>query len=153
MGDNLPNVQDAEVPLAPQELEVLRRQYVREGEDVSIQTKFNYAWGLVKSNKSVDNREGAQLLTEIYQSSPERRRECLYYLAIANYKLGVYNDARKYNEQLLQFEPTNRQALGLRTMIEKKVAKEGMIGIAIVGGLAAIGGIVIASLVRMNREK
>jgi hypothetical protein len=31
-------------PLKPAELQVLRAQYEKEGEYVSIQTKFNYAW-------------------------------------------------------------------------------------------------------------
>lgn len=31
-------------PLNPQELQVLRAQYEKEGEMVGIQTKFNYAW-------------------------------------------------------------------------------------------------------------
>ncbi len=31
-------------PLKPAELQVLRAQYEKEGEYVSLQTKFNYAW-------------------------------------------------------------------------------------------------------------
>lgn len=31
-------------PLKPEELQVLRGQYEKEGEYVGIQTKFNYAW-------------------------------------------------------------------------------------------------------------
>jgi len=34
----------AHSPLNPAELQVLRAQYEKEGEYVSIQTKFNYAW-------------------------------------------------------------------------------------------------------------
>ena len=35
---------DAETPLKPAELGVLRAQYEKEGEMVGVQTKFNYAW-------------------------------------------------------------------------------------------------------------
>lgn len=35
---------DAESPLNPAELQVLRAQYEKEGEMVGVQTKFNYAW-------------------------------------------------------------------------------------------------------------
>lgn len=35
---------DAESPLNPAELQVLRAQYEKEGELVGVQTKFNYAW-------------------------------------------------------------------------------------------------------------
>ena len=31
-------------PLKPEELQVLRSQYEKEGEFVGVQTKFNYAW-------------------------------------------------------------------------------------------------------------
>ena len=31
-------------PLKPDELQVLRAQYEKEGEYVGVQTKFNYAW-------------------------------------------------------------------------------------------------------------
>lgn len=31
-------------PLKPEELEVLRAQYEKEGYYVGVQTKFNYAW-------------------------------------------------------------------------------------------------------------
>jgi hypothetical protein len=35
---------DVESPLKPEELQVLRDQYEKEGEYVGLQTKFNYAW-------------------------------------------------------------------------------------------------------------
>ena len=35
---------DAETPLNPAELQVLRSQYEKEGDMVGVQTKFNYAW-------------------------------------------------------------------------------------------------------------
>ncbi|RUS14926.1 putative mitochondrial membrane fission protein [Jimgerdemannia flammicorona] len=151
--DSLPFIQDAESPLSDGELEVLKKQYAREGEYVTVQTKFNYAWGLVKSRRSAETTDGVRLLTEIYTESPERRRECLYYLAVGNYKLANYTDARKYNEQLLALEPKNSQALALRRLIEDKVSREGVIGMAIVTGIAAIGGVIIAGLMRTRRDR
>jgi hypothetical protein len=38
----------------------------------------------------------------IKAGSPERRRECLYYLALGNFKLGNYGEARRYNDLLLE---------------------------------------------------
>lgn len=35
--------------------------------------------------------------TEIYQTAPEYRRECSYYIALGYYKLGNYGMARKFN--------------------------------------------------------
>ncbi|BDD60885.1 mitochondrial membrane protein [Monascus purpureus] len=142
MGSNLPYAADAESPLKPAELQVLRAQYLKEGDYVGVQTKFNYAWGLIKSNARSEQQEGVRLLSDIFRSAPERRRECLYYLALGNYKLGNYGEARRYNELLLDHEPANMQAASLRTLIDDKVAKEGMVGFAIVGGLALAAGIV-----------
>lgn len=39
-----PDAVDAETPLNPAELQVLRAQYEKEGEMVGVQTKFNFAW-------------------------------------------------------------------------------------------------------------
>ncbi len=83
-----------------------------------------------------------RLLSEIFRDVPERRRECLYYLALGNYKQGNYAEARRYNDRLLSHEPGNLQAGSLQELIDDKVAKEGMIGAAIVGGLAIAAGVV-----------
>ncbi|GAA6063621.1 hypothetical protein JCM10212_000122, partial [Sporobolomyces blumeae] len=97
--DVLPGAVDAQSPLSPTELAVLRQQYLDELEKgwVSTQTKFNFAWGSVKSERRVEVGEGVQLLMEIYRSEPERRRECLYFLAVGHYKLGNYPEAKRYN--------------------------------------------------------
>ncbi|KAL2000963.1 hypothetical protein VTN02DRAFT_2409 [Thermoascus thermophilus] len=153
MGSNLPYAADAESPLKPAELQVLRAQYEKEGDYVGVQTKFNYAWGLIKSNSRSDQQEGVRLLSEIFRTAPERRRECLYYLALGNYKLGNYAEARLYNDLLLEHEPENLQAASLRSLIDDKVAKEGLMGIAIVGGVALAAGIVGGMLFRGARRR
>ena len=153
---------------------MLRAQYEREGDMVGVQTKFNYAWvgpppsrsgtknthnrsththaypiqGLVKSSTRHEQHLGVMLLSEIFRTSPERRRECLYYLALGNYKLGNYGDARKYNDLLLDKEPGNLQATNLQALIDDKVAKEGLMGVAIVSGVAVVAGIVGGVLLR-----
>lgn len=135
-------------PLKPAELAVLRAQYEKEGEYASLQTKFNYAWGLIKSSARPDQQEGVRLLSDIFRASPDRRRECLYYLALGNYKLGNYAEARRYNDNLLEIERGNLQAESLRQLIDEKVAREGMFGVAIVGGLAAAAAVGVGMLVR-----
>ncbi|OJD22964.1 mitochondria fission 1 protein, partial [Blastomyces percursus] len=98
--------------------------------------------GLIKSNVRQEQQEGVRLLSEIFKSAHERRRECLYYLALGNYKLGNYGEARRYNDLLLDHEPGNLQAASLRTLIDDKVAKEGLVGVAILGGVALAAGVV-----------
>ncbi|KAK5030231.1 Mitochondrial fission 1 protein [Exophiala sideris] len=140
-------------PLKPAELQVLRAQYEKEGDYVGVQTKFNYAWGLIKSDQRSEQQLGVQLLSDIFKTTPERRRECLYYLALGNYKLGNYAEARRYNDLLLDKEPSNLQAGSLRQLIDDKVSREGLMGIAIVGGAAVVAGIVGGMLMRGSRKR
>jgi fission 1 protein len=62
-----------------------------------------------------------RLLHEIYTEAPSRRRECLYYLALGNFKLGKYKEAKRFNETLLKLEEENPQALSLKELINEKV--------------------------------
>ncbi|KAF4125245.1 mitochondrial fission 1 protein [Geosmithia morbida] len=153
MMTELPYALDAETPLSPSELQVLRAQYEKEGDMAGVQTRFNYAWGLVKSDNRSDQQQGVRLLSEIFRVSPERRRECLYYLALGNYKLGSYAEARRYNDLLLEREPANLQASNLRQLIDDKVAREGLMGVAILSGVGVVAGVVGAFLVRNARRR
>ena len=109
--------------------------------------------GLIKSNTRSDQQEGVRLLSEIYRQAPERRRECLYYLALGNFKLGSYAEARRYNDLLLDLEPGNLQATSLHDLIEEKVQKEGMMGMAIVGGIAVAVGVMGSMLFKGTRRR
>ncbi|KAF5383518.1 hypothetical protein D9615_003595 [Tricholomella constricta] len=154
MPTELPYAADAEVSLSYDELDVLRLQHEKElaQAHVTIQTKFNYAWGLVKSPMREHQVEGVRLLQEIYRAEPTRRRECLYYLALGHYKMGNFEEAKRFNALLLEKEPTNLQAQSLGQLIDKGVAREGYIGMALVGGAAALGTILLATLVRRARR-
>ncbi|RHZ68888.1 hypothetical protein Glove_292g27 [Diversispora epigaea] len=136
---DLPYAADAESSLSHEELNVLKRQFEREGNDVTTQTKFNYAWGLIKSKKKPEQQLGVRLFAEIFQESRERRRECLYYLALGHYKLGEYTRAKEFNNQLLEKEPNNMQGQSLKQLIEDKLSKEGFVGVAIAVVAIAVG--------------
>ncbi|OBZ73741.1 Mitochondria fission 1 protein [Grifola frondosa] len=150
MTTELPYAADAEVSLSYDELEVLRLQYQKElaQSHVTVQTKFNYAWGLVKSPIHDHQVEGVRLLQE-----PGRRRECLYYLALGHYKMGNYEEARRFNTLLMEKEPTNMQAQSLATLIDKRVTRDGYIGMALAGGVAAVGTLLVASFIRRASRK
>ncbi|MCJ1423327.1 mitochondrial membrane protein [Sticta canariensis] len=148
-----PDAEDADSPLKPDELQVLRAQYEKEGEYVGVQTKFNYAWGLIKSPARGEQQEGVRLFSELFRNAPERRRECLYYLALGNFKLGNYAEAKRYNDRLLDHEPANSQAESLRGLIDEKVAKEGLMGVAILSGVAIAAGVVGGMLFRGSKKR
>lgn len=52
---------------------------------------------------------------------PARKRECLFYLASANYKIGEYKKAIQYIDQLSASEPNNQQVFAMKHKIEKKL--------------------------------
>ena len=109
--------------------------------------------GLIKSSARGEQQEGVRLLSEIFRTAPERRRECLYYLALGNYKLGNYAEARRYNDLLLDHEPSNLQAGSLRGLIDDKVAKEGLLGVAILSGVAIAAAGVGAMILKGARRR
>ncbi|KAI8996559.1 mitochondrial fission 1 protein [Trametes punicea] len=151
----LPYAADAEESLSFDDFEVLRLQYQKElaQSHVTVQTTFNYAWGLVKSPTREHQVEGVRLLQEIYRAEPSRRRECLYYLALGHYKMGNYEEARRLNALLLDKEPSNLQAQSLASLIDQRVTREGYIGMAIVGGVAALSTLALAAIVRRASRK
>ena len=118
-----------------------------------VKTPLTISQGLIKSISRGEQQEGVRLLSEIFRNAPERRRECLYYLALGNYKLGNYAEARRYNDLLLDHEPSNLQASSLRGLIDDKVAKEGLVGVAIVSGLAIAAGVVGGIIFRGTRRR
>jgi fission 1 protein len=155
MPTELPYAADAEVSLSFDELEVLRLQYQKEVSQAhaSIQTKFNYAWGLVKSPIRADQVEGVRLLQDIYRAEPTRRRECIYYLALGHYKMANYDEAKKFNTLLLEKEPSNLQAQSLMSLIDQKVTREGYVGMALAGAAAVVGTLLVTGLVRRAARK
>jgi fission 1 protein len=72
---------------------------------------------------------------------------------LGNYKLGNFAEARRYNDTLLDKEPGNMQATSLKALIDDKVQKEGLVGVAIVGGIAVAAGIVGSLLFRGSSRK
>ncbi|KAF8957474.1 mitochondrial fission 1 protein [Flammula alnicola] len=146
MSTELPYAADAEMSLTYDELEELSQDHV------TTQTKFNYAWGLIKSPMREHQVEGVRVLQEIYRAEPARRRECLYYLALGHFKMGNFEEARRFNALLLEKEPSNMQAQSLSQLIDKGAARDGYIGMALVAGAATLGTLVLAGLIRRARK-
>lgn len=58
-----------------------------------------------------------------------------------------------YAGLLLEKEPTNLQAASLAQLIDERVTREGYIGMALVGGAAALGTLLLAGIVRRAAHK
>ncbi|XP_036968272.1 mitochondrial fission 1 protein [Acanthopagrus latus] len=123
--------------VAPEDLLKFEKKYNNELVKgvVSKETKFEYAWCLIRSKYSEDIKKGIVLLEELVQKAKDDSRDFLFYLAVANYRLKEYEKALKYIRTLLRNEPGNKQALDLEKLIDKALKKDGLVGMAIVGGI------------------
>ncbi|XP_007248097.3 mitochondrial fission 1 protein [Astyanax mexicanus] len=141
--------------VAPEDLKRFEQKYNAElvKGPVSKETKFEYAWCLIRSKYTNDIRKGIQLLEELLQkSSKEDQRDFLFYLAVANYRLKEYERALKYIHILLRNEPGNKQAIEMEKLINQALKKDGLVGMAIVGGIG-LGVAGIAGLIGMAVSK
>ncbi|CAG5117967.1 unnamed protein product [Candidula unifasciata] len=124
--------------------EALYNEQIRRGH-VSEKTQFEYAWCLIRSRYVADMHKGIVLLEDLLHNDQETlsKRDYLYYTAVGFVRIKEYEKALKCTNAVLKIEPTNRQAQELEKYIKNKMKKDGLLGIAIVGGAAlAIGGLV-----------
>uniref|UniRef100_UPI00358E2CDF mitochondrial fission 1 protein n=1 Tax=Myxine glutinosa TaxID=7769 RepID=UPI00358E2CDF len=105
---------------------------------LSKNTKFEYAWCLIRSKYPDDIGHGVYILEALFHDGPaEEQRDYVFYLAVGNYRLQEYEKSLNFVKSLLKKEPGNTQALELERMISKKMQREGLVGMAIVGGVVA----------------
>ncbi|XP_034020479.1 mitochondrial fission 1 protein [Thalassophryne amazonica] len=141
--------------VAPEDLLKFEKKYNNELKkgSVSKDTKFEYAWCLIRSKYTDDIKKGIVLLDElVHKSTKDDSRDYLFYLAVANYRLKEYEKALKYVRTLLRNEPGNKQALDLETLINKALKKDGLVGMAIIGGIG-VGVLSLATLVGLAVSK
>ncbi|KAL5005219.1 hypothetical protein ScPMuIL_018675 [Solemya velum] len=131
----------------PSDLKRFEAQYLDQARrgPVSEKAQFEYAWCLIRSKYLDDMKKGVALLEDLFQKAPDEssQRDYLFYLAVGYTRIKEYEQALKYVKTLLRIEPGNHQAKDLHRYIDKKMKKEGLMGMAIVGGAAlALGGLV-----------
>lgn len=63
------------------------------------------------------------LLQKNLNKSKDIQRDCLYYLALAHFRLENYDEARKYVTLASRIEPNNIQVLALDSLIKDRVTK------------------------------
>lgn len=80
-------------------------------------------------------RKGVVLLEDIYsKGSEDEKRDYIYYLALGHTKLKDYQKAKKFIDAILYKEPNNGQALELKALVDDRLVKDGLLGMALVGG-------------------
>lgn len=135
----LPDPTEVFIPLTEEQLAILEAQVESEQPVATVQSQFNFGWGLMKSKDEEDVKQGINMVTDIFKTVPTRRIECVYYLSLACYKIKEYREATRYVDVLLMHEPENRQAKQLKKMIDKELAKDSLIGFALVSSAVAAG--------------
>ncbi|KAI3387732.1 hypothetical protein SNEBB_009407 [Seison nebaliae] len=137
-----------------------RKQYERAIDETfgqpSTDKMFNFAITLVHSKNPSDIEEGINLLHEICsmtQIDQNAKRDQLYYIAIGYARLEMFEKAL---DTILHLQQTHRQGNdqieNMKEEIERRLNKDGMIGIGmaagaaavVVGGVAAVAAAVIA---------
>jgi fission 1 protein len=81
------------------------------------------------------------------------KREILYLLAVGQFRAAEYARSRRLVDQALKISPDFRQASALKQMIEDKIAKDGMIGVGLAAGAAALLASGIAAVVAGSRSQ
>ncbi|XP_045762901.1 mitochondrial fission 1 protein [Maniola jurtina] len=136
-----------------QKFEKIFHEQLHQG-NVTHKAQFEYAWCLVRSRYPTDIRKGILLLKELFNSHAEGKRDYLFYLAIGNARIKEYNKALHYVKAFLEIEPANQQVLALERQINKRMEKEGLLGMAVAGGaVLAIGGLVGLGIALASSKK
>ena len=121
---------------------------------ISSTTKFEYAWCLVRSPYSDDWKTGCKYLEELYDKGDDHaRRDYLYYMAVAQFKLKKYDMALQYCNAILQVQPQNRQVKELKQHVEGQMKKEGLLGMAVVGGASLVFGVAATAVAALFISK
>ncbi|XP_070854956.1 mitochondrial fission 1 protein isoform X9 [Drosophila suzukii] len=98
--------------VVPQEdLERFEKKYHHELEldgEIATETKFEYAFCLVRSRYTNDIRKGILLLEELARTHPEGRRDYIYYLAFGNARIKEYTSGLKYCTAFLDIESNDQ---------------------------------------------
>lgn len=109
---------------------------------------FQFALNLIRSKHKPDIQEGLTLFQSLFRRTKDEdfKRDSLYYMAIAQTKLSNYEEAMKYCQTILNVQPSNEQVRDLYIEINKRMKKDGLIGLGIVGSAALVGLVGIVGL-------
>ncbi|KAL8595939.1 hypothetical protein ACOMHN_018251 [Nucella lapillus] len=141
-------------PADLKKFEALYSEQFRRGH-VAEKTQFDYAWCLIRSRYQEDMKKGIAYLEDLLKSASDEtaKRDYLFYVAVGFTRLKEYERALKYIDAVTRIEPRNHQAHNLHSYIKKKMEKDGLMGMAIVGGAAlALGGLIGLGVATLKKK-
>jgi mitochondrial fission 1 protein len=103
--------------------------------------QFQLALNLIRAKNKSFVEEGLQMFQSLFSKTKvdDLKRDVLYYMAIAETKLGNYEKALKYCQTILNVQSNNDQVKELHTEVTRRMKKDALIGAGIVGGAAMAG--------------
>lgn len=103
--------------------------------------KFEMALNLIRSRNRHELKEGLGMFELLFTDTrdDDLKRDILYYMAIAQTKLNNYEEALKYLQSILNVQPNNDQVKELYSEVNRKMKRDGLIGLGIVGSAALVG--------------
>ncbi|XP_002071827.2 mitochondrial fission 1 protein [Drosophila willistoni] len=119
-----------------EDLQRFERKYHRELESdgwIRIETKFEYAFCLVRSRYTNDVKRGLMLFENLAHEHPDGRRDYIYHLAFGNARLKNYTEGLKYCRAFLEIE-SNHQMNLLEAYMRKQSDREIVKAMALAGG-------------------
>lgn len=86
---------------------------------LSKETKYQYAWTLVKSTEKKDLRKSIILFKEMMKENDEHLPDCLFFIAYAYIKLKDFSEAEIYCDKLLEIKPRESDAMAMKTYLDQ----------------------------------
>lgn len=103
--------------------------------------QFQFGLNLIRSKVKSCIEEGLAVYQNLFTKTADEdiKRDSLYYMAIAQTKLSNYDQALKYLNSILNVQPNNDQVKELIAEVNRRVKRDGLIGIGIAGSAAFVG--------------
>lgn len=110
--------------------------------------KFVMALNLIRSGNRADIKEGIGMFEVLFTETQDDhlKRDILYFMAIAQTKLNNYKEALNYLQSILNVQPKNEQVRDLYNEVNRKMKRDGLIGVSIVGSAVLLGVIGLAAI-------
>jgi len=131
------------------EIAALRKRYEAQADSdqPSPRLQYEFACLLVCSPKRADISEGVRLLDELLEAG-FHRAEVLHQLALTDFKLGQYVNAKRHLDMWLCLQPRHVTARMLHSLVLDRTSHDGLVGFCSLGLLGAAVGFAVFRLWR-----
>ncbi|EEC20415.1 putative membrane protein involved in organellar division [Ixodes scapularis] len=113
--------------------------------------QYDYGRCLILSHLPADIIKGIVLMEQLLQFD-YKATNCCFLTAIGHAKLGNHNTALQFTKMLLNKEPNDRQGLELQARMNRKIIKEYLFQMSVVGGAVVIMGALISVVLTRHRR-